>query len=302
VLAANVWAGGYELDLVLRRGRRLVFCEVKAKEGKGYGEPLEMLGPEKLRRLLRAAETWLAAHPGAPRTGCSRSGKFEALLPFPSARVALLYRRVPPPLAVLRWPRPAAVKRWSRAGATPAIGVSRPLLSRQSCCRLGGSLFSKPPLDPASLIRIVMAKPLHRLGILGESLRITVVHDKTATALTLRLPVSGGVEVSEPPMPSDGRPPREFDRPRARAGGASGPQRPHAVKHDLGTSPSSVPTAERRDSPTGRTRRRTATRSRGQYASGPRLDLPPGTQRRAKFATPRADASAGTGRASVAVV
>jgi putative endonuclease len=63
VLAANVWAGGYELDLVLRRGRRLVFCEVKAKGGARYGEPLEMVGPEKLRRLLRAAETWLAAHP-----------------------------------------------------------------------------------------------------------------------------------------------------------------------------------------------------------------------------------------------
>jgi putative endonuclease len=63
VLAANAWAGGYELDLVLRRGRRLVFCEVKAKGGAGYGDPLEMLGPEKLRRLRRAAETWLAAHP-----------------------------------------------------------------------------------------------------------------------------------------------------------------------------------------------------------------------------------------------
>jgi putative endonuclease len=63
VLAANVWAGGYELDLVLRRGRRVVFCEVKAKGGARYGDPLEMVGPEKLRRLLRAAETWLAAHP-----------------------------------------------------------------------------------------------------------------------------------------------------------------------------------------------------------------------------------------------
>jgi putative endonuclease len=63
VLDANAWAGGYELDLVLRRGRRLVFCEVKAKGGAGFGEPLEMVGPEKLRRLLRAAETWLAAHP-----------------------------------------------------------------------------------------------------------------------------------------------------------------------------------------------------------------------------------------------
>jgi putative endonuclease len=63
VLDANAWAGGYELDLVLRRGRRLVFCEVKAKGGTGFGEPLEMVGPEKVRRLVRAAETWLAAHP-----------------------------------------------------------------------------------------------------------------------------------------------------------------------------------------------------------------------------------------------
>ena len=60
VLGANVWAGGYELDLVLRRGRRIVFCEVKAKSGPGYGDPLEMIGPEKLRRLWRAAEVWLA--------------------------------------------------------------------------------------------------------------------------------------------------------------------------------------------------------------------------------------------------
>jgi putative endonuclease len=63
VLDANVWAGGYELDLVLRRGSRLVFCEVKAKGGERYGEPLEMVGPEKRRRLSRAAETWLAMHP-----------------------------------------------------------------------------------------------------------------------------------------------------------------------------------------------------------------------------------------------
>jgi putative endonuclease len=63
VLDANAWAGGYELDLVVRRGGRLVFCEVKAKSGPGYGDPLEMVGAEKQRRLLRAAEAWLAAHP-----------------------------------------------------------------------------------------------------------------------------------------------------------------------------------------------------------------------------------------------
>jgi Holliday junction resolvase-like predicted endonuclease len=28
ILARNAWVGGYELDLVVRRGRRLVFCEV----------------------------------------------------------------------------------------------------------------------------------------------------------------------------------------------------------------------------------------------------------------------------------
>jgi Holliday junction resolvase-like predicted endonuclease len=36
---------------------------VKAKGGRGFGDPLEMIGPEKGRRLRRAAETWLAAHP-----------------------------------------------------------------------------------------------------------------------------------------------------------------------------------------------------------------------------------------------
>jgi putative endonuclease len=52
---------------VLRRGRRLVFCEVKAKGGARYGDPLEMVGPEKLRRLQQAGETWLAAHPDCVR-------------------------------------------------------------------------------------------------------------------------------------------------------------------------------------------------------------------------------------------
>jgi putative endonuclease len=63
VLAANARAGGNELDLVLRRGRRLVFCEVKARTGPGFGDPWEAVGQEKERRLRRAAEGWLARHP-----------------------------------------------------------------------------------------------------------------------------------------------------------------------------------------------------------------------------------------------
>jgi putative endonuclease len=67
VLGENVWAGGNELDLVVRRGRELVFVEVKAKTGDGYGHPLEMVGAEKRRRLRRAAEAWFAAHPDDER-------------------------------------------------------------------------------------------------------------------------------------------------------------------------------------------------------------------------------------------
>jgi putative endonuclease len=63
ILGENVWSGGYEVDLIVRRGRSLVFCEVKGKSGTRYGDPLEMVTPEKVRRVRRAAATWLASHP-----------------------------------------------------------------------------------------------------------------------------------------------------------------------------------------------------------------------------------------------
>jgi putative endonuclease len=63
VLDANAWAGGYELDLVVRRGRVVAFCEVKAKRGDGFGDPLEMVTPEKARRVRAAAARWLQVHP-----------------------------------------------------------------------------------------------------------------------------------------------------------------------------------------------------------------------------------------------
>ena len=67
ILDENVWIGGHELDLVVRRGGVLVFCEVKGKEGEGYGDPLEMVDREKQRRIRRAAEAWLAARPELAR-------------------------------------------------------------------------------------------------------------------------------------------------------------------------------------------------------------------------------------------
>lgn len=80
ILGANVWAGGYELDLIVRRGRRLVFCEVKGKTGFGYGDPLEMVNEEKLRRVRRAAETWLAANPACRELEC----RFEVVAVRPN--------------------------------------------------------------------------------------------------------------------------------------------------------------------------------------------------------------------------
>lgn len=63
ILGVNVWSGGYELDLIVRRGRRLIFCEVKSKSGPRFGSALEMVGREKQRRLFRAAEAWLVRNP-----------------------------------------------------------------------------------------------------------------------------------------------------------------------------------------------------------------------------------------------
>jgi putative endonuclease len=63
ILGENVWAGGNELDLIVRRGRTLRFVEVKEKRGQRFGDPLEMITAEKRRRLRRAAEAWLGARP-----------------------------------------------------------------------------------------------------------------------------------------------------------------------------------------------------------------------------------------------
>ena len=85
VLATNVWIGGYELDLVLRRGRTIVFCEVKSKAGAEKGDPLEMVTPEKVRRLRQAAEAWLVANPQPPEfdvrfdVAAERTGKLQVV-------------------------------------------------------------------------------------------------------------------------------------------------------------------------------------------------------------------------------
>ena len=51
-----------ELDLVLRDGEVLVFCEVKTRASAACGSPLEAVTPAKVARLRRLAARWVADH------------------------------------------------------------------------------------------------------------------------------------------------------------------------------------------------------------------------------------------------
>ncbi len=51
-----------ELDLIIKRGSRLHFVEVKARAS-ARQHPLEAISRGKIQRLVRALEAWLAAHP-----------------------------------------------------------------------------------------------------------------------------------------------------------------------------------------------------------------------------------------------
>ena len=64
VLARNWRCPTGELDLVVRRGRTLVFCEVKTRTSASFGAPVEAVTPAKQARLRRLAGQWLEAAGG----------------------------------------------------------------------------------------------------------------------------------------------------------------------------------------------------------------------------------------------
>ena len=63
IIKTNVWVAGYELDVLAARGGTLAVCEVKSKTTGAFGDPIEMVTPEKIRRITRATEAWLAGNP-----------------------------------------------------------------------------------------------------------------------------------------------------------------------------------------------------------------------------------------------
>jgi putative endonuclease len=61
ILARRFRSAVGEIDIVARRRRTLVFVEVKARED--FDAAAEAIGPRQQRRIIAAAQAWLAARP-----------------------------------------------------------------------------------------------------------------------------------------------------------------------------------------------------------------------------------------------
>jgi len=67
-----------EIDIVARRGRMLVFVEVKARAT--LDDAAEAVTPRARRRIVAAAQAWLAANPG----DVMRDMRFDVVLVAPA--------------------------------------------------------------------------------------------------------------------------------------------------------------------------------------------------------------------------
>lgn len=63
ILARRYRVRGGEIDIIARRGRTIVFVEVKARAS--LEEAMTAITEDKRRRLSRAASKWLSANPWA---------------------------------------------------------------------------------------------------------------------------------------------------------------------------------------------------------------------------------------------
>ena len=66
-----------EIDIVARRGGALYFVEVKARES--FDDAAEAVTPRNQRRVIAAAEAWLAKNPG----DVTREMRFDVVLVMP---------------------------------------------------------------------------------------------------------------------------------------------------------------------------------------------------------------------------
>jgi putative endonuclease len=78
-----------EIDLILRDGDEVVFCEVKTRTSDTYGTPAEAIGAAKVRRLRRLAACWLAERSVRPR-----DVRFDVVSVLPQTRGASVIEHV----------------------------------------------------------------------------------------------------------------------------------------------------------------------------------------------------------------
>ena len=59
VIGRNVRVGRLELDVIARRGRLIVFCEVRSRTSTWLMTPAQSIDPQKVQRIRNAAAQWL---------------------------------------------------------------------------------------------------------------------------------------------------------------------------------------------------------------------------------------------------
>jgi len=64
IIATNYSCRIGEIDIIAMDHRTLVFCEVKARNSREYGEPFEAVNTNKQERLKRLAEAYLQGASG----------------------------------------------------------------------------------------------------------------------------------------------------------------------------------------------------------------------------------------------
>jgi putative endonuclease len=62
VVARRFQVGHRDLDLVIRRGSRIVFVEVKTRRSAAFGGPVGAVDARKRRHLSHAATIWIDRH------------------------------------------------------------------------------------------------------------------------------------------------------------------------------------------------------------------------------------------------
>jgi putative endonuclease len=86
VLSRNWRVREGEIDLVARRDRTIVFCEVKTRRGDAFGTPAEAVTPRKQARLRKLAVRWLGENPNEAGSARADVLRFDVASVKPNGR------------------------------------------------------------------------------------------------------------------------------------------------------------------------------------------------------------------------